>query len=58
MAHRENTTFMGGEDDLKRHGIEVVVLDNAECKALMKAFIAKEPGLWWVFTGGDAFLRN
>ena len=39
----ENRTFYGGEDLLRSRGVEVVVLDDAECVAMMKAFIADEP---------------
>jgi len=46
---RENKTFLGGEDYLRKRGIEVVVLDNAECKALMDEFIKKHPEEWFVY---------
>lgn len=42
----ENETFMGGEDYLKKRGVEVVVLDNKECKQLMREFIEKNPDVW------------
>ena len=42
----ENRTFLGGEDLLRSRGVEVVVLDDAECIALMEDFIAREPALW------------
>ncbi|MEO5899181.1 MAG: nucleoside deaminase [Ilumatobacteraceae bacterium] len=42
----ENRTFMGGEELLRSRGVEVVVLDDAECVAMMDAFIAAEPQLW------------
>jgi cytosine/creatinine deaminase len=42
----ENRTFYGGEDLLRARGVDVVVLDDAECVALMTDFIAREPGLW------------
>ena len=42
----ENKTFVGGESYLKSKGIEVVVLDNAECKDLMKRFIEEKPRVW------------
>jgi creatinine deaminase len=42
----ENVTFMGEEDWLREHGVEVVVADNAECKQLMATFIAANPSLW------------
>lgn len=44
----ENTTFVGGEDYLKAKGVEVVVLQNDECKALMAKFIAEQPHVWCV----------
>lgn len=42
----ENTTFMGEEQLLKDRGVEVVVLDNEECKQLMQEFINTKPALW------------
>jgi len=42
----ENKTFYGGEDLLRSRGVEVVVLDDAECVAMMKSFIAENPELW------------
>ena len=42
----ENRTFYGGEDLLRARGVDVEVLDDAECIALMENFIAREPGLW------------
>ena len=39
----ENQTFLGEEELLRRRGIEVVVLDNEECKDLMRRFIQKMP---------------
>jgi len=42
----ENRTFMGGEDLLRSRGVEVVVLDDAECAQLMTDFIASNPELW------------
>ena len=44
----ENKTFVGGEAYLKERGIEVVVLDDPECKALMKKFIDDQPEIWSV----------
>jgi creatinine deaminase len=43
----ENETFLGAEDLLRQHGVEVVNLDSAECKRLMREFIAAEPALWF-----------
>lgn len=42
----ENRTFLGGEDDLRSRGVEVVVLDSAECFELMQAFIREHPDVW------------
>jgi cytosine deaminase len=42
----ENRTFMGAEDLLRSHGVEVVNLDSARCVELMEAFIAEHPTLW------------
>lgn len=42
----ENRTFLGGEDLLRSRGVEVVVLDDAECVAMMETFIAAHPELW------------
>ena len=42
----ENTTFMGSEDLLRSHGVEVVIADSARCIDLMENFIADRPDLW------------
>jgi creatinine deaminase len=42
----ENTTFYGGEDHLRARGVEVVVLDDDECTAMMRDFIRENPELW------------
>ena len=42
----ENHTFMGGEDLLRSRGVEVVVVDDAECRSMMEAFISEHPELW------------
>lgn len=42
----ENKTFVGGEAYLKQRGIEVVVLEDEECQALMKKFIEEKPKVW------------
>lgn len=39
----ENETFKGEEDLLRSRGVEVVLLDNQECKDLMKKFISEKP---------------
>lgn len=42
----ENRNFLGGEELLKSRGVEVVVVDDEECRALMGQFIADNPELW------------
>jgi cytosine/creatinine deaminase len=42
----ENKTFYGGEDYLRSRGVDVVVVDDAECKEIMQDFIAHNPELW------------
>jgi len=39
----ENENWMGGEELLKSQGVEVIVVDDAECKVLMKKFIVEKP---------------
>jgi len=42
----ENQTFMGEEALLKSRGVEVVVIQDAGCMALMQDFISVQPQLW------------
>ena len=42
----ENQTFMGAEELLRQSGVEVVVLNDETCVAMMQEFITAEPGLW------------
>jgi creatinine deaminase len=42
----EAETFSGGHDWLAEHGVEVVVLDDAECVSLLGDFVAQHPELW------------
>ena len=42
----ENKTFQGPESYVNSRGVTVEVLDNAECIALMEAFIRDKPELW------------
>ena len=42
----ENRTFMGAEDYLTGRGVEVIVMDDPDCVAMMEGFIAKRPELW------------
>jgi creatinine deaminase len=43
----ENRTFLGAEDLLRRHGVDVHVVDDPACVELMTTFIAERPELWF-----------
>ena len=49
----EATTFVGGHDWLAEHGVEVLVLEDPECIAMMRDFIAARPELWFEDIGQD-----
>jgi cytosine deaminase len=42
----EAQTFHGGHDWLAENGVEVVVLDDESCVAMMTDFIEANPALW------------
>lgn len=42
----ENRTFMGEEELLRSRGVEVQVVQDPACIALMERFIAEHPALW------------
>ena len=42
----ENRTFSESEDLLRSKGVELTVLDDQECAALMARFITVNPQLW------------
>lgn len=42
----ENQTFMGDEALLRERGVQVEVLQNADCIAMMRDFIRDKPELW------------
>jgi cytosine deaminase len=42
----ENRTFLGAEEYMRAHGIQVEVVQDEDCIALMQTFIAGNPGLW------------
>ncbi|HEX8077852.1 MAG TPA: nucleoside deaminase [Chthoniobacterales bacterium] len=42
----ENKTFLGAEASLRAAGVELKIVQDAECIAMMEDFIAKNPGLW------------
>src|SRR6266404_415502 len=42
----ENLTFQGAESLLQANGVTVDVRNDRECVAMMRDFIARNPGLW------------
>ncbi|MFJ3810603.1 nucleoside deaminase [Streptomyces sp. NPDC090073] len=42
----EARTFHGGHDWLAAHGVDILVVDDAECAALMRSFVEDQPDLW------------
>ncbi len=49
----ENRTFLGSEDLLRVHGVEVELVDDQRCVDLMSRFIAENPALWNEDIGED-----
>ena len=43
----EHRTFRGPEDYLRSRGVELVVVDRADCVAMMEEFIAARGDLWY-----------
>jgi creatinine deaminase len=42
----DSRTFAGGLDWLRENGVEVIDLDNKECKLLLQGYIAEHPEIW------------
>lgn len=42
----ENRTFRGPEDYSRSRGVELIVVDDSSCAALMREFIENNPALW------------
>lgn len=42
----ENLTFMGAEQLLRENGVQLTVLQDSSCLALMQRFIQENPDLW------------
>jgi cytosine deaminase len=42
----ESRTFQGGMDWLRENGVNVVELDNADCRELLESYIAEHPEIW------------
>src|SRR5579862_7803864 len=49
----ESRTFSGGIDWLRENGVEVIDLDNPECRELLEIFIAEHPEIWNEDIGKD-----
>ncbi len=43
----EDVNFQGPSHELRAEGIRVDVVNDEECIAMMREFIAKHPELWW-----------
>ena len=39
----ENTTLMGAEHLLEKNGVEIVVLNNLECRKLFEKYVEENP---------------
>ncbi|KAH8105044.1 cytosine deaminase [Phellopilus nigrolimitatus] len=42
----ENVNFLGGDEYLRARGVEVIVVDNQDCKDLISKFIKEHPEEW------------
>ena len=42
----DSRTFTGGLSWLRENGVNVIDLENRECRELMESFIAKHPEIW------------
>jgi len=42
----ESRTFAGGLDWLRANGVEVIDLDNQDCRQLLEGYIAEHPEIW------------
>ncbi|HKD62152.1 MAG TPA: nucleoside deaminase [Terracidiphilus sp.] len=42
----ESRTFSGGIEWLRENGVEVIDLDNRDCRELLEGFIADHPEIW------------
>ncbi len=49
----DSHTFMGGLDWLRENGVNVIDLDNRECRELMDTFIRKHPEIWYEDIGEE-----
>ena len=42
----ESRTFSGGIDWLRENSVNVIDLDNAECREMLESYIAEHPEVW------------
>ena len=42
----ENTTLMGAESLLEKNNVEIVVLNNLECRKLFEKYVEENPKTW------------
>lgn len=49
----ESRNFAGGLDSLRENGVEVIDLDNRECRELLAGYIARHPEIWNEDIGDD-----
>ena len=49
----ENESFLGAEDLLRSRGVDVVVIGDDACVAMMREFVLAEPALWNEDIGED-----
>ena len=54
----ENRTYLGDEELLRHDGVEVVVADDDECRALLEEFARRNPALWAEDIGVDPGSRD
>jgi cytosine/creatinine deaminase len=49
----ESRTFAGGAEWLRASGVEVIDLDNNDCRELLEGYIAEHPEIWNEDIGED-----
>jgi cytosine deaminase len=49
----EDVNFPGNIEFLRNNGVEVVLADDAQCKALMSRFIEERPDIWFEDIAGN-----
>jgi len=42
----ESRTFQGGIEWLRENGVNVIELDNSDCRELLESYIAQHPEIW------------